>query len=273
MSNPTESEKPSDIKVRVENKVMTITVFREKQLNSLNQAVMEGILDTLDLHLQNKRADGQDDIRVIVLEGAGHRAFAAGADIAEMASFSPLEARQFSNLGQMVTKTLESLPQIVIAKVRGYALGGGLELALGCDLIVASQSAKFGMPEVNLGLIPGFGGTQRLVKRVGLPVALDMILSGKSRTLNAHEAWNLGLISRVVPDDQLDTEVDQLVRGLLSAGPSAQATAKRLVRKSADLSLDAGLETEANAFGLCFADIEAEEGIRAFLEKAPSPFG
>jgi enoyl-CoA hydratase len=267
------STQPSAVKVKVENRVLTITILREKQLNSLNQAVIEGIAEALDTHLQNKQSDEQDDIRIVVIEGAGQRAFAAGADIAEMASFSPLEARQFSNIGQMLTKTLESLPQIVIGKVRGYALGGGLELALACDLIIASQSAKFGMPEVNLGLIPGFGGTQRLVKRVGLPVALDMILSGKSRTLNAHEAWNLGLISRVVSDDQLDTEVEEVIKGLLSAGPSAQITAKKLVRKASEMSLDAGLETEGHAFGLCFADIEAEEGIRAFLDKAPSPFG
>ena len=256
----------------IENRIMTITIQREPQLNALNQAVIEAISESLFHHLQSTHFDDPEGVRVVVLQGAGNRAFAAGADIAEMASISPQEAQRISALGQSLTKTLESLPQVVIAKVRGYALGGGLELAMACDIIVGAQSAKFGMPEVNLGLIPGFGGTQRLVRRVGLPIALDMILSGKSRTLNAHEAWNLGLISRVVADDQLDSEVESIIRGLLLAGPGAQAAAKRLIRRSYDMNLEAGLDCESQAFALCFSGGEAEEGIAAFLEKAPSPF-
>jgi enoyl-CoA hydratase len=246
--------------------VMTIKIQREPQLNALNQQVLEALGDAL----YSEMIPGTT--RVVVIEGAGGRAFAAGADIAEMESLSPGEARDFSRMGQVLTRTLEGLPQIVVAKVRGYALGGGLELVMACDLIIASQNAQFGLPEVNLGLIPGFGGTQRLARRVGLPVALDMILCGKARTLKGPEAFQLGLVSRVVADEQLDREVDALCAALLAAGPKAQAAAKSLARRSFEMSLDAGLEAEAQGFGLCFGDEEAELGIRAFLDKKPSPF-
>lgn len=246
--------------------IMTVKIQREPQLNALNQQVMEALAEALYTQII------PGTTRIVVIEGAGTRAFAAGADISAMEALSPGDAREFSRMGQMLTRTLEALPQIVVAKVRGYALGGGLELAMACDLIIAGQSAHFGLPEVNLGLIPGFGGTQRLARRVGLPVALDMILCGKARTLKGAEAFQLGLVSRVVPDDQLDREVESICTALLAAGPRAQAAAKNLTRRSFEMSLDAGLEAEAQGFGLCFGDEESELGIKAFLEKKPSPF-
>jgi enoyl-CoA hydratase len=210
--------------------------------------------------------------RAIVLAGAGDRAFVAGADIGAMQGLSASAARDFARHGQMLTKALETLPQVVIAKVQGYALGGGCELAMACDIIVAGKSAKFGQPEVNLGIIPGFGGTQRLIRRVGVHVAMDLLLSGRSRTLSGTEAHQLGLVSRVVEDAALEDEVQKVLRGILSAGPRAIAETKRLAREAYSMSLDAGLNAEANAFAACFADDEAQEGIAAFLDKRTPAF-
>ena len=249
------------IEAKLDGPVCRIKINRPKQLNALNSTVFA--------ELEQVIFEMVDPVntRVIVIEGAGDRAFAAGADIAAMQEMTPVEAREFSRHGQMVTKALETLPQVTIAKVRGYALGGGLELAMACDIIVAGQSARLGQPEVNLGIIPGFGGTQRLVHRVGLPVALDLLLSGRARSLTGAEAFQLGLVSRVVEDDKLDAELDKVVRGILGASPRAIAEVKRLTRDAYTMSLDAGLNAEANAFAACFAENEAQDGIAAFLEK------
>ena len=210
--------------------------------------------------------------RVIVFAGAGEKAFVAGADIGGMGDMNPESALAYAQKGQMLSKALETLPQITIAKVKGFALGGGCELAMACDIIIAGKSAKFGQPEVNLGIIPGFGGTQRLAKRVGLPVALDMICTGRGRMLSGDEAYSLGLVSRVVEDDKLDLEVESAIKAILKAGPRAVSEAKRLTRESYQMTLESGLNSEASAFGNCFARPEASEGIRAFLEKRPAKF-
>jgi enoyl-CoA hydratase len=160
---------------------------------------------------------------VIVFEGAGEKAFVAGADIAAMKEMKADDAHEFAQLGQSITSIIETLPVVTIAKVKGFALGGGCELAMACDLIIAGKSAKFGQPEVNLGLVAGFGGTQRLVKRVGLPVALDMLLTGRGRTISGDEAFQLGLASRVVEDDKLDAEIDKIVDAISKTGPYAVA--------------------------------------------------
>jgi len=255
-----------NLEVKLDGPVCRISINRPKQLNALSAGVFtelqQVLFDLID----------PTSTRVIVIEGAGDRAFAAGADISAMQEMTPVEAREFSRLGQMVTKSLEALPQVIIAKIRGYALGGGLELAMACDILVASQSARLGQPEVNLGIIPGFGGTQRLVRRVGLPVALDLLLSGRARSLTGAEAFQLGLVSRVVDDDKLDAEVEKVIRGLLGAGPRALAEVKKLTRDPYGMSLDAGLNAEANAFAAAFGENEAEEGIAAFLEKRNPSF-
>ena len=254
------------LEVRSDAQVCRIKINRPQALNALNVKVLEELeqvlFSVMDPH----------ETRVVVIEGAGDRAFVAGADIGAMQSLTPSEAREFARHGQMVTKALETLPQVTIAKVHGFALGGGCELAMACDLIIAGRNAKFGQPEVNLGIIPGFGGTQRLVRRVGLPVALDMLLSGRARTLSGTEAHQLGLVSRVVDDDKLEDEVGKVIRGLLTAGPRAIAETKRLARDAYQMSLDAGLNAEANAFAACFGEDEAQEGIQAFLDKRPPQF-
>lgn len=252
--------------VRQEGAVCRIRICRESQLNALSVQVLEELQAAIFSVMHPV------ETRVLVLEGAGAKAFVAGADIAAMQKMSPAGARDFARLGQMITKALETLNQVTIAKVQGYALGGGCELAMACDIIVAGKGAKFGQPEVNLGIIPGFGGTQRLVRRVGLAVGLDLLLSGRSRSLSGVEAHQLGLVSRVVDDEKLEDEVAKVIRGILSAGPKAIAETKRLAREAYSMTLDAGLNAEATAFGACFGDHEAEEGIAAFLEKRAPDF-
>lgn len=252
--------------VKMDGSVCRITINRPKALNALNTEVLQEIESVL--------FGGLDPVetRVIVFEGGGDRAFVAGADITAMQSMSPGDAREFARHGQMITKALETLTQVTIAKVQGFALGGGCELAMACDIVVAAKSARFGQPEVNLGIIPGFGGTQRLVRRVGMHAAMDMLLCGKSRSLTGEEAFRLGLASRVVDDDKLEEEVEKVIRGILSAGPHAVAETKRLARDAYSMSLDAGLNAEANAFAACFSDAEAQEGIAAFIEKRAPAF-
>lgn len=254
------------LQVAYEEPVCRITIHRPEQLNALSAQVLEEIESVL--------FGGMDPVatRVVVLEGSGQKAFVAGADIAGMQGLNAAEARDFARHGQMLTKALETLTQVTVAKVQGFALGGGCELAMACDIVVAGRSAKFGQPEVNLGIIPGFGGTQRLVRRVGLHVALDMLLTGRGRTLSGTEAHQLGLVSRVVEDDKLEDEVQKVIRGLLGAGPQAIAETKRLAREAYNMSLDAGLNAEANAFAACFSGEEAQEGIQAFLEKRNPTF-
>lgn len=254
------------IEAVLDGPVCRIKINRPKQLNALSATVLTELEQVL-FEMVDPVAT-----RVVLIEGSGDRAFAAGADIAAMQDMAPVEARDFARHGQMVTKALEALPQVTIAKIRGYALGGGLELAMACDILIAAKSAKLGQPEVNLGIIPGFGGTQRLVRRVGIPVAMDLLLSGRARSLSGTEAFQLGLVSRVVDDDKLDTEVDKVVRGILGAGPRAIAETKRLVREAYAMHLDAGLNAEANAFAACFSENEAQEGIAAFLEKRNPSF-
>jgi enoyl-CoA hydratase len=248
-----------------EGPVAQITINRPDKLNALNGDVI-GELGTAIFE------EIGDDVRVLVITGAGEKAFVAGADISPMADMSPQDALEFSRQGQLLFSAIEKMSLVTIAKVRGFALGGGCELVMACDLIVATSGAKFGQPEVNLGIIPGFGGTQRLVRRVGLPVALDMLLCGRGRTLSGDEAFSLGLVSRVVSDADLDGEVAKMIKSILACGPQAVAEAKRLCRQSLEMSLEAGLASEASAFAACFATTEAEEGITAFLEKRQPEF-
>lgn len=254
------------LKVESKGHRLHIAINRPDALNALNSSVLEELEEAL---LEDFDATIH---RAIVIEGAGEKAFVAGADIAEMQSMSADDAYQFSQLGQSIGNIIATLPAVVIAKVRGFALGGGCELAMACDLVIAAKSSKFGQPEVNLGLIAGFGGTQRLVKRVGPHVALDMLLTGRGRVLTGDEAFQLGLVSRVVDDEKLDAEVEKIVEALKKTGPQAVADTKRLVRDAQHMSLDAGLSSEAAAFALCFSRDESREGIKAFLEKRTPKF-
>jgi len=249
-----------------DGKAAKVVINRPSSLNALNRKILEELRTSLT------RISETPEIRVVTIEGAGEKAFVAGADIVQMRELDASGARQFALLGQEVTTLIEFMPQIVIAKVRGFALGGGCELAMACDILLATNTAKFGQPEVNLGLIPGFGGTQRLASRVGLPVALDMICSGRGRTLKADEALNAGLVSRVIDSEKMDAEAHALVESILAAGPESVRTCKRLVRESLSVDLAKGLRSEANAFVDCWSVGEAGEGMSAFLEKRAPAF-
>ncbi len=252
------------IQLDAQGPLVTITINRPKVLNALNTQVIQELRHAINSKIMGSEA------RVVVLTGAGDKAFVAGADIAGMREMTSEQALEFARRGQDLTRALESLNQVTVARVNGFALGGGCELAMACDIVIAARDAKFGQPEVNLGLIPGFGGTQRLVRRVGLAAGLDMLLT--SRTITADEALQIGLISRVTDRAQLDEEVRAVVNGVLKAAPSAISEAKRLAREAYTLSLDAGLAAEASSFASCFSMDEAREGMAAFIDKRPAGF-
>jgi enoyl-CoA hydratase len=243
--------------------VAVLTLRREKALNALDTATLDELVD----RCAEIAADG--GVRAVVLTGAG-RAFAAGADIAEMRSHDPVAAEAFSRLGHRATAALESLAVPTIAAVNGFALGGGCELALACDWIYASSRARIGQPEVNLGLIPGFGGTSRLVRRVGLAWAKELVLTAEP--LAADEAQRIGLVNRVFePDALLDAAVSA-GETIAAKGPLAVAMAKRVMQQGQDADVRAAHALEQNAFGLCFATHDRAEGMDAFLAKRDARF-
>ncbi len=250
-----------------------VLINRPKALNALNPAV----IDALGAALEQLRADG---VRHIVLSGAGPKSFVAGADIAVMQSLTPEEATTFAKRGQRVLDGFAAFPGVTIAAVNGFALGGGMELAMSCDLILADERAKFGQPEVNLGVIPGFGGTQRLVRLVGLQRARELVLTG--RMIGAEEAARIGVALEVVPrPDAPEGErppsvvVDrafEIVAAVASKGPKAIDYAKQALQTAPDGTLREGLDAEAALFGKCFATSDQTEGMTAFLEKRPAAF-
>ena len=241
-----------------------VTINRPDKLNALNELVLTELMEAID---QTVLASGA---RAMVLTGAGDKAFVAGADIASMRELEPDDALHFARLGQELTKLLESAPFITIAQVDGFALGGGCELAMACDIVIASEKSLFGQPEVDLGLIPGFGGTQRLARRVGLPMAMSMLVGGLK--LKAPEALRSGLISQMTSSDELDDAVMKTLQNILKAAPFALQETKRLARESLETPLSHGLAAEASAFAGCFARSESKEGITAFIEKRPASF-
>jgi enoyl-CoA hydratase len=235
-----------------------ITIARPQVLNALDSTFFR------EMDALLAEAAGRGDIRVLILTGEG-KAFVAGADIAEMAHKSKAEARHFSAAGQKTMRAMELLDKVVIAAVNGFALGGGCELALGCDIRIASVKAKFGQPEVNLGLIPGYAGTQRLARLVGLGNALHMILSGEMIT--AEEALRMGLVQKVVEPEQLLPAARELAKAIAAKGPHAVRLAKKVIRQGWLMDFESGCALEAEAFGSLFEGAEAVEGMKAFLEK------
>jgi enoyl-CoA hydratase len=248
----------------VKDGVGFLTFNRPKALNALNSRT----LAELDQLLQAEARDPA--VRALVLTGAGDKAFVAGADIAEMSAMSAQQARAFAEIGQRAFSRLEALPIPTIAAVNGYALGGGGELALACDLVYASERARFGQPEVNLGLLPSWGGTQRLARRVGAMRALEIVLTGDM--YDAPRAKEMGLCLEVLAPDALLPHATAKAKLVASRGPLAVAAAKRVLRAGADAGLVQGLALEAEAFGLVFASEDMREGTRAFLEKRPAKF-
>ena len=244
--------------------VQTITVNRPDKLNALNR-------DTLnELTLAFNQASQDDAVRVVVLTGAGEKAFVAGADISEMNEYTPVQAQGFSRAGQQLMSRVERLGKPVIARIQGFALGGGMELAMCCHLRVASEKAKFGQPEINLGLIPGFGGTQRLLRLAGRGAALELCLTGA--TISAQRAYELGVVTRVVAPEALDETVNALADQLAAAAPLAAAGILDAVLQGGETSIDQGLEFETQAFALAFSTEDMREGTSAFLEKRKATF-
>jgi len=253
-----------NILVDIRSGVCTLTVNRPDKLNALNRQTL------LDLDAAFLRAERDDSIRVLVLTGAGDRAFVAGADIGEIRDLSAVDARAFSALGQRVMSRIQNLEKPVIAAINGYALGGGLELALGCHLRIAAEGARVGLPEIKLGIMPGFGGTQRLLRLTGTTRALELILTGEPIT--AERAETLGMINQVVGADVLESTVEELAQTLAAAAPEAVRGILQAVNKGADMDLESGLALETARFALCCATDDMREGTSAFLEKRAPKF-
>jgi enoyl-CoA hydratase len=243
--------------------VATLTINRPQALNALNHEVLGEILDVLNEICRDP------SVRVLIVTGAGERAFVAGADVAAMARMSTVEGLEFSNFGHRVMNLIEALPIPAIAAVNGFALGGGLELALACDLIIASDKARFGQPEVNLGLIPGFGGTQRLAHRIGLNRAREIIYSGEQ--FDAKSAFQWGLVTQIVAPAEVLPVARSLAEKLAQKPAVAIRQAKAAILAAVTMTQEAGLHFEQQAFGLTFASADRIEGTTAFVEKrAPS---
>lgn len=247
-----------------ENDVGILTINRPKALNALNTEVLEELKQAI-------LAINEDpDIRVLIVTGAGERAFVAGADIKEMADKNALAGREFSQLGNEAFYKLSTLRQPVIAAINGYALGGGLELALACDIRIGSTTAKVGQPEVGLGIIPGFGATQRLSRAVGLAKAKELILTGQN--IDAEEALRIGLFNQVVEAENLLETAKEMAQKMLKNAPYAVEYAKAVIDEGYEMPLENALTLEEQTFGLLFSTDDQKEGMTAFIEKRKPDF-
>lgn len=247
------------IELKIVERTAFITFNRPEALNALSKEVIAEFRKTVSSLTDRK------DLSVIVLTGAGEKAFIAGADIKQMSELTPLEASEFSKQGQAVLAMLERAPQVVIAAVNGFALGGGCEFAMGCDLIYASENAKFGQPEVGLGIPAGFGGTQRLTRLVGPMKAREMLLLGNM--ISAAEAERIGLVAKVFPQSDLINEVTKIAAAIAEKGPEAVTRTKSLIRKGMDIPLMQACALERDNFAVCFGSANQKEGMAAFIEK------
>ena len=253
-----------NIILEVDNAVATLFFNRPKALNALNNALFDELDIALDQISDNK------NIRVLILTGTGDKAFVAGADIAELVKMNPLQGKSFSRKGQKVFSKIEALPIPAIAAVNGFALGGGLEAALGCDFIYASQKALFGLPEINLGLIPGFGGTQRLARRIGESRAKEMMFTGKN--INAQKALEYGIVNKICEPELLMENVLKTANLIATKGKIALQSAKEVIEAGLNTDLETGCRIENDAFGLTMSSEDAKEGTHAFLEKRKAVF-
>lgn len=244
--------------------LVTITFNRPKALNALNAELMAEFSHALDAVHAN------EDIRVLILTGAGEKSFVAGADITELARFNPLQAKQFSQQGHQAINKLQALPIPVIAAVNGFALGGGSEIALACDFIYASDNAKFGLPEITLGIIPGFGGTQRLPRLIGKNRAKELIFTG--RMISAQEAMQMGMVNQVHESDALMSAVQKTAKQIAMKGRASLRAAKQTINSGMDVDLGTACKLEIDAFAVCMASEDSKEGTRAFLEKRKADF-
>jgi enoyl-CoA hydratase len=252
--------------VRTENRdgVLVVTIDRPKVLNALNAETVEEIYQVF--------AAAHDDanVKAVILTGGGEKAFVAGADINELAQKTPITGKETSERGQFILAYIERFPKIVIAAINGFALGGGCEIALACHIRIASEKAQIGLPEVTLGIIPGYGGTQRMARLLGKGKALELICTGDR--VGAAEAERIGLVNKVVPADQLMAVAEEMARKIMSRGPLAIRAAIEAVNVGSEMSIREGEFLEATLFGLLCASDDTKEGMNAFLEKRPANF-
>ena len=248
----------SFVKFEKQGNVAVLTIDRPEALNALNSQVL------CDLDAAISQVEADDEVRVVVLTGAG-RSFVAGADIGEMVNFSAIDGKKFGVHGGSIFLRLENLSKPVIAAINGFALGGGCELAMACDIRIASEKAKFGQPEVGLGITPGFGGTQRLPRIVGISKAMELILTAK--VIGAAEAKAIGLVSEVYPPEELMPKAMELANAICANAPIAVSESKRCIRMGMQTDIATGSAFEAEAFGVCFGTEDQTEGMSAFLEK------
>lgn len=248
----------------IQDNIALITFNRPKALNALNGALIDELADALDA------IAGNEDIKVLILTGAGDKSFVAGADISELATFNSLQAKLFSERGQTAIFKIEELSIPVIAAVNGFALGGGSEIALACDFIYASENAKFGLPEITLGIIPGFGGTQRLPRLIGRNAAKELIFTGNM--ISAAEAQTLGLVNRVCSQEELMDQVRKTAQTIASRGRVSLRAAKQAVNRGMNVDIVTGCHIEVEAFSVCMSSPDAKEGTSAFLEKRKAEF-
>ena len=253
-----------NIKSETKNHIAYITVDRPKVLNALNMATMQEIKQAF--------AAAKDDaeVRVVILTGAGEKAFVAGADIGELSQHTSVSAKAYTHQGQAIIDAIENLGKPVIACINGFALGGGCELAMACTMRLASDNAKLGQPEVKLGLIPGYGGTQRLPRLVGKGIAMQLVLTGEM--ISAQEAHRIGLVNEVVPAAELIPRAEAIAAKIIANAPLAVQYAMEAVNKGMEMTLAEGLFLEATLFGVCCATEDKKEGTTAFLEKRPAVF-
>ena len=249
----------NNLLLEVENGIALLTINRPKALNALNSETLAE-LNTCLAELENN-----DDVKVVILTGSGEKSFVAGADISEMVNATPAEGRKMGLLAREAFGRLENMPQVTIAAVNGFALGGGCEISMACDIRVASENAKFAQPECGLGILPGFGGTQRLPRLVGKGRAKELIFT--CDMISADEAFRMGLANHVVPQAELIDYCKAMAGRIMKNGPLAVALAKQSINTGSDTDLDSGLKLEANLFGLSFSTADKMEGMTAFLEK------
>lgn len=248
----------------VKNEIAYITFNRPKVLNALNRRTVEELGQALD------RAREDAGVRVLILTGSGEKSFVAGADIHELAQRTPADGKDFSLFGQEIFRRLETLGKPSIAAINGFALGGGCELALSCTLRIASRNARLGQPEVKLGIIPGYGGSQRLARLCGKGVAHEMILTGEM--ISADEALGIGLVNHVVEPPELLATAESIARKIMANAPLAVQYSMEAIARGTEMPQEEGLFLEATLFGLCCASEDMREGTRAFLEKRPAQF-
>jgi enoyl-CoA hydratase len=252
--------------IRTENKdgILVITIDRPKVLNALNAQTVDEIRQAFEA------ARTDDSVKVIILTGAGEKAFVAGADINELATMTPITGKEIAERGQRTFRAIEKFTKPVIAAINGFALGGGCELALACHIRIASDKAQLGLPEVTLGIIPGYGGTQRMARLLGKGKALELILTGDR--VKADEAERIGLVNKVVPADQLMTAAEEMARTIATRGPLAVRAAIEAVMSGSEMPFEEGQFLEATLFGLLASTDDMKEGMQAFLEKRAANF-